>query len=141
MYYCYFFGLIEVMKQKKTSVVIIVLIVTSLVVTNSAMSLINSNEQEYRVQVMGVVEQQRFNIGGSSEKSSPTFADIDSDGVEVNLYGTNPLQADTDRDGFSDGIEITYNTDPLNPNDYPIIPTDTSGISRTVLPASVPAKF
>lgn len=44
--------------------------------------------------------------------------DSDSDGVtdfdEVNLYGTDPFVADTDGDGFNDGIEIELGYDPLD---------------------------
>ena len=49
-----------------------------------------------------------------------TAADTDGDGLsdwmEVAIYGTNPLDPDTDRDGFIDGIEILYGTDPLVPD-------------------------
>ena len=38
--------------------------------------------------------------------------------VEVNR-GTNPLDADTDRDGFPDGAEVAVGTDPLDFNDNP----------------------
>ena len=38
-----------------------------------------------------------------------------SDGLEVNLYGTNPQDSDSDDDGLSDGVEaITTGTDPLD---------------------------
>ncbi len=44
------------------------------------------------------------------------FIDTDSDGVsdydEVNIYHTNPSDADTDHDGFSDGREIEAQTNP-----------------------------
>ena len=35
--------------------------------------------------------------------------------------GTDPNNADTDGDGFDDDIELTSGTDPLNPNDYPLV--------------------
>ena len=40
------------------------------------------------------------------------------------LYGTFPDDADTDDDGYTDGQEVNSGTDPLDPNDYPISPTD-----------------
>ena len=37
-----------------------------------------------------------------------------SDGEEVNLYGTNPLKADSDDDQMADNWEVAYGLDPLN---------------------------
>jgi hypothetical protein len=46
-----------------------------------------------------------------------------NDGLEVNVYHTNPLVADTDNDGLQDGLEVnTYKTDPNNPD------TDSDGL-------------
>ncbi len=51
------------------------------------------------------------------------FIDIDGDNLteieEVLVYHTNPFDADSDGDGFSDYEEIQEGTDPLNPKDYP----------------------
>lgn len=51
--------------------------------------------------------------------TDPMKADTDGDGVsdgdEVNIYLTNPLLADTDGDGVPDGAEIAAGTDPRNP--------------------------
>ncbi len=45
------------------------------------------------------------------------FQDTDSDGIidydEVNIYGTNPKNADTNGDGGSDGDQLLMGTDPL----------------------------
>lgn len=54
--------------------------------------------------------------------------DTDGDGLtdddEINLYGTNPLNADTDGDGLNDGVEVNEHfTDPLNAD------TDGDGLS------------
>jgi hypothetical protein len=38
-----------------------------------------------------------------------------SDGTEVNNYGTDPNNQDTDGDGIEDGQEIRNGTDPLTP--------------------------
>lgn len=47
--------------------------------------------------------------------------DIDGDGLtnaeEMNIYGTNPLIADTDGDGIADGWEVLYNLKPLDSMD------------------------
>lgn len=53
--------------------------------------------------------------------------DADSDGIydkfESSKFGTNSLLADTDGDGFLDGAEIfSYQTDPLDPLDFPSVP-------------------
>ncbi|MFC1736093.1 PKD domain-containing protein [Candidatus Hydrogenedentota bacterium] len=56
---------------------------------------------------------------------TPNYLDLDSDNdglsdrSEVLLYGTLPLDSDTDSDTFSDGVEIAAGTDPLDPDDYP----------------------
>ncbi len=51
--------------------------------------------------------------------------DTDNDGVsnfdEVNIYGTNPNSADTDSDGFNDGIEIIRGYNPLSAESESII--------------------
>lgn len=51
---------------------------------------------------------------------SSVTIDTDKDGIvdydEVHLYKTNPLSADTDNDGFTDGAEIMSGFDPLSPN-------------------------
>ncbi len=56
-----------------------------------------------------------------------------ADYLELEVYGTEPMNPDSDGDGFLDGDEIKNGTDPNNPNDYPIIPstspTETSGFT------------
>jgi hypothetical protein len=54
---------------------------------------------------------------GSSFARAAQRADTDGDGLydddEVNLYGTDPFNYDTDFDGVGDGEEIYYGTSPL----------------------------
>ena len=49
--------------------------------------------------------------------------DDDNDGLldtdEINVYGTDPLARDTDRDGLDDGTEIELGLDPLDSSDCP----------------------
>ena len=41
-----------------------------------------------------------------------------NDGQEVNVYGTDPNNPDTDGDGFNDGVEVRNGTDPLDLNSF-----------------------
>lgn len=48
--------------------------------------------------------------------------DVDADGLPAEIeaaLGTLPNQADTDNDGFNDGVEVLAGTDPLNRNSFP----------------------
>lgn len=54
----------------------------------------------------------------AEENSKNIFQDSDQDGLsneEERSFGTNPYNSDTDRDGYSDGIEIKSGYDPLKP--------------------------
>ena len=46
-----------------------------------------------------------------------------SDGEEFTLH-TSPVKIDTDDDNFLDGYEVLYGSDPLDPLDYPIMPSE-----------------
>ena len=56
-------------------------------------------------------------------KTNPLLADMDkdglSDGEEISQFKTDPFIKDTDGDTYADGIEIKYNSDPLDFDDYP----------------------
>ncbi len=58
-------------------------------------------------------------------RTDPLNPDTDGDGLtdyeEIYVHGTDPLNPDTDGDGFTDGEEIIMGTDPLDPNDPPVI--------------------
>ena len=68
--------------------------------------------------------------------TDPLKADSDGDGIsdgdEVNSYRTNPLIADSDGDWVSDGDEIAAGTDPNNATSRPASPTPLSAVSRKV---------
>lgn len=57
------------------------------------------------------------NFKSSEEKK--VFIDTDQDNLsdedEINIYKTNPKNPDTDGDGYSDGVEIISDNDPLAP--------------------------
>ena len=59
---------------------------------------------------------------GATEYTSPLVdSDLDTlnDYDEVHVYHTHPLDDDTDDDNFTDGDEVSYDTDPLSPTNYP----------------------
>lgn len=54
----------------------------------------------------------------NSSTSNNVFLDSDQDGLtnsEEKVYGTDPYKADTDGDGYSDGIEVRSGYNPLKP--------------------------
>ncbi|MHA1996562.1 MAG: NosD domain-containing protein, partial [Promethearchaeota archaeon] len=57
--------------------------------------------------------------------SDPNDPDSDNDGLndgnEVFNYGTSPILSDTDGDGFSDKVEVIWNSDPTDPSKTPVI--------------------
>ncbi len=57
------------------------------------------------------------NADEAAAGTNPLLADTDgdglSDGLEVHTYHTNPLVADTDGDGYPDGLEVALGKDPL----------------------------
>ena len=59
----------------------------------------------------------------STYSTDPLVADSDgdglSDGAEVNTYKTDPLVSDTDGDSVGDGEEIQEGLDPLDGTDCP----------------------
>ncbi len=67
-------------------------------------------------------------------KTNPVLADTDGDGIkdgrEITL-STNPLVADSDGDGIADGIELGQGTDPLNPNtNKPLVESSSPSIDQ-----------
>jgi len=51
-------------------------------------------------------------------------SDVDVDGLtnieEIERFWTDPMDSDSDSDGYSDGQEISAGTDPLDANSHPI---------------------
>lgn len=68
----------------------------------------------------------RTNSVYSSRTYNTLNYDRDSDGLtdweEIYIFGTNPYDRDTDKDGYSDYQEIENNWDPLDPSSPPRIP-------------------
>lgn len=55
------------------------------------------------------------------------------DDVEEQILGTDPLLQDTDGDGFSDGLEVRFGSDPLDPAAFPIFLPALSEQARLAL--------
>lgn len=57
--------------------------------------------------------------------------DMDLDGItdqgEIQIYNTDPVNPDSDSDGYYDGIEIIAETEPLNKNSIPGVPSAVQG--------------
>lgn len=67
-----------------------------------------------------------FNVKASEgivEYGQQIIVDYDLDGLtdegEKQIYNTDPLNADTDKDGFKDGSEVLSGYDPTDSNSYP----------------------
>ncbi len=62
-----------------------------------------------------------------------SYSDTDGDNLndyyEISIYNTDPLDEDTDNDGYNDGDEIASGTDPNDPNNYPATSTTAPQIS------------
>src|SRR5262249_8677471 len=65
----------------------------------------------------GLTNLREFQLG-TDIRNADTDRDGLSDGDEVNNRHTNPLLADTDGDLIPDGVEVQTNTDPLDRNSY-----------------------
>jgi predicted outer membrane repeat protein len=75
----------------------------------------------------GLSDSKEINVYHTDPLNADTDGDGISDGDEINVYHTDPLNADSDGDGISDGDEINvYHTDPLKAD------TDGDGVSDKV---------
>jgi len=86
-------------------------------------------------------------IAGSDDVCGDGIGDVcddddDDDGLsdsQESLLGTNPLVADTDGDGFDDGVEVAAGADPNDPDDFPSggEPVPMSGLTGRLLLAGL----
>jgi hypothetical protein len=58
----------------------------------------------------GLSDSEEVNVHGTD----PLDADTDDDGLSDNVHGTDPLDADTDDDGLADGEEVEAGADPAD---------------------------
>ncbi len=82
----------------------------------------------------GLTDGEEVHVLGTNPVNDDTDNDGLLDGEEVNLYSTNPLDIDTDKDGYTDGEEIdVYESDPLDPYS-PRLTTGTTGSEPPPIP-------
>lgn len=77
----------------------------------------------------GLTNEQEREIG-TDFLNADTDGDGLSDGMEVNFLQTNPLLADTDSGGASDGDEYSYGLNPLDPSDDILLDSDYDGLTN-----------
>ena len=65
--------------------------------------------------------------GAGPPPDQDSDGDLLSDRDEVNVFGTDPFDPDTDKGGASDGYEVHYGMDPLDPTDDKTAPVDSDG--------------
>jgi len=65
----------------------------------------------------GLSDLDEINLYGTDPYNADTDGDSLSDGDEITLYQTNPLSSDSDNDQMPDNYEINYAFDPLNASD------------------------
>lgn len=70
----------------------------------------------------GLTDSQEAQLG-TSAKSADTDGDLLFDREEIEVYGTDPLNADTDKDGYSDGDEVKAGYNPNGPGKLLEVPS------------------
>lgn len=86
------------------------------------------NNADISYEVDGTANKGFFRLKYTDQPTTdPDNDDFDSDSIsninEVSYYNSDPLDADTDNDGFDDGYESWWGTDPNNPD------SDNDGLS------------
>ncbi|MFN2224463.1 MAG: DNRLRE domain-containing protein, partial [Candidatus Promineifilaceae bacterium] len=79
---------------------------------------------------------QEVNQYGTNPKQQDTDGDTLADGAEVNDYNTSPTNPDTDGDGRPDGIEVSEGSDPLR--EPTVTPTPSATPTATETPTLTP---
>jgi hypothetical protein len=74
------------------------------------------------------IDRDEDDLGNGVETNTGTFVDPDD-------TGTNPALADTDGDGFDDGVEVAAGSDPNNPLSTPDSPIPPNVPTLGPLPA------
>lgn len=83
-----------------------------------------------RVETFEKLRKERKDVDASKDSDNDGVSDFD----EENVYKTDPLNPDTDGDGFTDGIEVVRGFDPLDPKAEILLrfqsPKETFGVTR-----------
>ncbi len=74
---------------------------------------------------------------GTDPDDRDSDADGLNDGIEVSIFGSDPLRTDTDQDVYPDNIEFLYKTDLTDPGSIPGIRAPTGNPAITAQPSNI----
>jgi hypothetical protein len=81
----------------------------------------------------GLIDAAEVNIHGTDPLDADSDGDGLGDGAEVNVHGTDPLDADSDGDGLDDGVEVAAGSDPTDPGSLPPLAVPTLSSSAVMI--------